>query len=808
MATLRVGIDASKARQGASEFNSAVKSMEASAGFLEKALLAIGIKELGSSIVGSIASYEGLKSALITATHSASGAEAAFSKLKDFADQTPYTLEQATKAYIRMASAGLRPSIEALTDFGDIASAIPGKSILDFVEAVADGTQGQDKRLKEFGINLEKHGKTVAIAFGNMRQVVNNDAKSIEEGIRKVAQANFGGSMERASHTLAGQWSTLQDKAAGLAAAVGEGGLLDALKDSVVEFTALTASSESTAHQFGYILGEAVSGVSSVLQLFLSHIEEVKTGFVALALYLASTAVPGLIAAGESFLFISANIAVAITAAGGFRAAMLATMAANPFGWVVLGVTAFVELAQHWESISSAISSWIPPSWTQAVQDFRGAGESHGQQFEDFGKEAQADVKAFGESAVSYGQEIADTYLDVKEKVEISKEEQAAFNDMVFTGAGLVDQYARAWGVWGPQVEETHISMNDLADAAKRLDKSLAGGVFTRTIDAVTSPTFEKNFKDTIREKEAADKKAASDAKQRAEEFKRWQDNLQRSANENWWQYQHDKYEKEKQLVIDLEEFKRRVAESHQNYLMDKLQQDANAYLLDPDAQKRAKDTLAFNENQNKEREEAEKRANYKSPIEKWAEDYANATTAAEKFNEVALSGVNQISSAFATALTGGKVDWADFYKSMEKEVIELIIKMLIATAIKAALGGATAGLSNSFSSGFGIAATAFHEGGVVGSSGSPRAADPSWFSAAPRFHSGTVPGLRPDEVPAILQKGEHVFTEAQMRSGGGGKTVNIHNYFPDVKDGRGFGRSIGQNSGRLRRQIQDTDND
>jgi hypothetical protein len=66
-----------------------------------------------------------------------------------------------------------------------------------------------------------------------------------------------------------------------------------------------------------------------------------------------------------------------------------------------------------------------------------------------------------------------------------------------------------------------------------------------------------------------------------------------------------------------------------------------------------------------------------------------------------------------------------------------------------------------------------YHEGGLVG--GTPtftRYVHPAYFDNAPRYHSG----LRPDEVPAILQKGEWVLSRhdvAEIRSGSkGGATV------------------------------------
>jgi hypothetical protein len=55
-----------------------------------------------------------------------------------------------------------------------------------------------------------------------------------------------------------------------------------------------------------------------------------------------------------------------------------------------------------------------------------------------------------------------------------------------------------------------------------------------------------------------------------------------------------------------------------------------------------------------------------------------------------------------------------------------------------------------------------FHTGGIVGVDAAPwRRAAPSLFNTAPRLHGGGMIG--PSETPAILQRGEGVFTEAQM---------------------------------------------
>jgi hypothetical protein len=53
------------------------------------------------------------------------------------------------------------------------------------------------------------------------------------------------------------------------------------------------------------------------------------------------------------------------------------------------------------------------------------------------------------------------------------------------------------------------------------------------------------------------------------------------------------------------------------------------------------------------------------------------------------------------------------------------------------------------------------HSGGIVGGrSNRTRDVSPNWFANAPRFHDGGLPGLKRDEVPTILQKGEQVLSK------------------------------------------------
>lgn len=82
----------------------------------------------------------------------------------------------------------------------------------------------------------------------------------------------------------------------------------------------------------------------------------------------------------------------------------------------------------------------------------------------------------------------------------------------------------------------------------------------------------------------------------------------------------------------------------------------------------------------------------------------------------------------------------------------------------------------------FSMIASFFHTGGVVGGGSSKAVVNPMAFIGAPRYHTGGLPGLKSDEVAAVLQKGEEVLTASDPRhtknggrgTGGGSTNLNV----------------------------------
>jgi len=106
--------------------------------------------------------------------------------------------------------------------------------------------------------------------------------------------------------------------------------------------------------------------------------------------------------------------------------------------------------------------------------------------------------------------------------------------------------------------------------------------------------------------------------------------------------------------------------------------------------------------------------------------------------------------------------------------IAQAIIKFLILRALETAAGLPPGTLSGQGGGGGGQAGmlgglfSLFHDGGVVGKQGGSRqrrtgASSLSWIGA-PKFHGGGMPGLRPDEYRAVVQRGEEILTEDNPR--------------------------------------------
>lgn len=204
-----------------SQLNKTGKSLQTIGAGLTTAV-SLPLAGLGALAISAAADMETLKTSLDTVFQGDQNASnKAFEEIKDFAATTPFALDEVATAFIKLKNLGLDPSLEALTSYGNTASAL-GKSLDQMIEAVADASVGEFERLKEFGIKAKSQGENVAFTFQGITTTVGKNADEISAFLQGIGNVNFAGSIERQANTFKGRLSTLKDNISQAFAGVGE----------------------------------------------------------------------------------------------------------------------------------------------------------------------------------------------------------------------------------------------------------------------------------------------------------------------------------------------------------------------------------------------------------------------------------------------------------------------------------------------------------------------------------------------------------------------------------------------------------
>jgi len=188
-----------------------------------------GIGSLAKSIIDVGMEFETYEATLKTVLGSQEKANEAFKWLQEFAKKTPYSINDLTNSFVKLAAYGIKGQ-DVMSTLGDTASAL-GKDINMAVEALADAQTGEFERLKEFGIkaiqitksnaqkmgaSLEQVGQT-ALAFTDKmgketyKIIDRNNREMITSTLMAIWNEKYAGAMEERSKTLAGMFSNLGD---------------------------------------------------------------------------------------------------------------------------------------------------------------------------------------------------------------------------------------------------------------------------------------------------------------------------------------------------------------------------------------------------------------------------------------------------------------------------------------------------------------------------------------------------------------------------------------------------------------------
>lgn len=199
------------------------------------------------------------------------------------------------------------------------------------------------------------------------------------------------------------------------------------------------------------------------------------------------------------------------------------------------------------------------------------------------------------------------------------------------------------------------------------------------------------------------------------------------------------------------------------------------------------------------------------SAAEQAASGWQAASDLLARYAQSAMNTGQQIGDALGRAFKGAEDALVEFvmkgrmdFRALADSIMADITRIAIRSAITGPLAGWLSGMGGG---GGGHLAGIFHNGGIVGQGGPSRAVPALAFAAAPRLHSGGIAGLRHDEVPAILQRGEMVLSRRQLSAASRNGDTDTQRPIQVVMnvttpDAQSFRRSQGQISAELSRAL------
>lgn len=235
----------------------------------------VSVGAFAAKLVQTQREFDVLNASLVTVTGSSGAAAREFAWIKQFAAETPYSLNQVTQSFIKMKAMGLDASEAALRSYGNTASAM-GKDLGQMIEAVADAATGEFERLKEFGIKAKQQGDRVSLTFQGVTKTVGNNAAEIIKYLQDIGNNEFASAMAERAKTLDGAISNLGDTWDGLFRTINDnnaGGLIydsvtvasGALRDAIDVLDGMSIAAESNARQTG-AMATVQEGIATIFE--------------------------------------------------------------------------------------------------------------------------------------------------------------------------------------------------------------------------------------------------------------------------------------------------------------------------------------------------------------------------------------------------------------------------------------------------------------------------------------------------------------------------------------------------------------
>lgn len=169
------------------------------------------IMGFAKEVIAVTAEFQKLSAVLTNTLGSRSAAAGAMTNIQKFASETPFSVQELTASFVKLANQGFSPTTAQLRKLGDLASST-GKGFDQLAEAIIDAQTGEFERLKEFGIRASKAGDQVTFTFKGVQTQVQFTNDAIRKYLVSLGDVQgVSGAMAAISGTLGGQISNLGD---------------------------------------------------------------------------------------------------------------------------------------------------------------------------------------------------------------------------------------------------------------------------------------------------------------------------------------------------------------------------------------------------------------------------------------------------------------------------------------------------------------------------------------------------------------------------------------------------------------------
>ena len=142
---------------------------------------------------------------------SGAAASVALENIKEFAKTTPFSVQELTASFVKLANQGFTPNINQMRKLGDLASST-GKTFDQLAEAIIDAQTGEFERLKEFGVRAKKSGDQITFSFKGVETQTKFTNDAIREYLVSLGDyEGVAGASAAISETLGGKVNNLGD---------------------------------------------------------------------------------------------------------------------------------------------------------------------------------------------------------------------------------------------------------------------------------------------------------------------------------------------------------------------------------------------------------------------------------------------------------------------------------------------------------------------------------------------------------------------------------------------------------------------